>query len=43
MEEEQCPKCNTKMDKKYTVWTDDSRDFSTVLYQCPQCKNVEVV
>lgn len=38
-----CPKCGTEMERKYRLDADDSGDFETVLYQCPQCKNIEVV
>jgi len=38
-----CPKCGTKMDRKFEVEPEDyDNDLSaSYCYQCPNCKNIE--
>jgi len=37
--DKKCPKCLTEMEEKGD-WTDEYYDY--YLYQCPNCKNIEV-
>lgn len=40
-DERDCPECGTRMNEKYTVA--GTPDFESKLYQCPKCKNIEVL
>ncbi len=35
-----CPKCNVRMEYKHAL---ESGDFGFTIFQCPNCKNIEVI
>ena len=43
----ECPKCGERMEEKFSLpelEPDDSGDYGPpMVYQCPKCKNVEMV
>ncbi len=45
MKEEKCPKCEGKMEKKGWIPDEDSDGYQTSMkiYQCEDCKNIEII
>jgi len=40
MDERDCPVCQTRMEEKGSI---DSKSGSVEIWQCPNCKNVEIL
>lgn len=39
-----CPKCETRMEAKGVInYNEEDSSWDEYLYQCPTCKNIEIV